>query len=123
MVQKIVVFDTVFEAMVKFCDTIGEKVQLLYFPPYHSKYNPIERCWGVLEIHWNGALLKNARIIINWAKSMTWKGISPLVTLSRKIYEKGIKLTKKDMKNIERRLERNTNLPKWDILIKPLICG
>lgn len=26
-------------------------VQLAYYPPYHSKYNPIERCWGILEMH------------------------------------------------------------------------
>jgi hypothetical protein len=25
---------------------------LAYYPPYHSKYNPIERVWGVLEKHW-----------------------------------------------------------------------
>jgi hypothetical protein len=25
-------------------------VELVYYPPYHSKYNPIERCWGVLEV-------------------------------------------------------------------------
>ena len=24
-------------------------VQLAYYPPYHSKYNPIEHCWGCLE--------------------------------------------------------------------------
>jgi transposase len=29
-------------------------VQLAYYPPYHSRYNPIERCWGILEMHWNG---------------------------------------------------------------------
>jgi Rhodopirellula transposase DDE domain len=32
-------------------------IELAYYPPYHSKYNPIERCWGVLEVYWNGALL------------------------------------------------------------------
>jgi transposase len=26
----------------------------VYYPPYHSKYNLIERCWGILENHWNG---------------------------------------------------------------------
>jgi len=31
--------------------------RLAYYPPYHSKYNPIERCWGALERHWNGSLL------------------------------------------------------------------
>jgi hypothetical protein len=29
---------------VQWVDTIGKPVHLLYYPPYHSKYNPIERC-------------------------------------------------------------------------------
>jgi hypothetical protein len=33
--------------------------------------------------------------------------------------EKGISLSKKQMKEIEHRLERNPLLPKWDILISP----
>ncbi|MCP5084860.1 MAG: hypothetical protein GY948_24500, partial [Alphaproteobacteria bacterium] len=32
-------------------------IHLAYYPPYHSKYNPVERCWGVLERHWNGDIL------------------------------------------------------------------
>ncbi|MCU7881686.1 MAG: hypothetical protein KZQ66_16385 [Candidatus Thiodiazotropha sp. (ex Lucinoma aequizonata)] len=24
-------------------------IQLAYYPPYHSKYNPVERLWGVLD--------------------------------------------------------------------------
>ena len=43
--------------MVQFVDAIGKPVQLLYSPPYHSKSNPIERCWGILELHWNGIQL------------------------------------------------------------------
>ena len=46
--------------MVDFADLIGKPIQLLYYPPYHSKYNPIERCWGILEKHWNGAQLRDA---------------------------------------------------------------
>ena len=45
--------------IVEFCDSIGKPIQLLYYPPYHSKYNPIERCWGILELHWNGTLLSS----------------------------------------------------------------
>lgn len=40
--------------MVEFTDYIGKPIHLLYYPPYHSKYNPIERCWRILEKHWNG---------------------------------------------------------------------
>jgi len=37
--------------IVEFVDQIGKPIHLLYYPPYHSKYNPIERCWGILEKH------------------------------------------------------------------------
>jgi hypothetical protein len=105
--------------MVQFADTIGKPIQLLYYPPYHSKYNPIERCWGILEQHWNGAQLRDVNTLLAWAASMTWKGIPPVVALSREVYAKGVSLTKKAMREVEARLRRNPELPKWDILIEP----
>ena len=105
--------------MVQFVDQIGKPIHLLYYPPYHSKYNPIERCWGILELHWNGTKLVDVETMLAWAKSMTWKGIHPVVELSRKVYQKGIALGKKAMQAVERRLERHPELPKWDILIRP----
>jgi len=105
--------------MVSFADITGTPIQLLYYPPYHSKYNPIERCWGILEQHWNGTQLIDVETMLGWAKTMTWKGIHPVVNLSKKVYEKGVSLSKKAMKEIEKRLERNPLLPKWDILIRP----
>jgi hypothetical protein len=50
---------------------------------------------------------------------MTWKGLHPVVELSRKVYEKGVCLSKEAMQAVEARLERNPSLPKWDILIQP----
>jgi Rhodopirellula transposase DDE domain len=105
--------------MVQFADQIGKPIHLLYYPPYHSKYNPIERCWGILELHWNGTKLVDVETMLEWAKSMTWKGIHPVVELSRKVYQKGIALGKKAMQAVESRLARHPDLPKWDILIRP----
>ena len=105
--------------IVQFADAIGKPIQLLYYPPYHSKYNPIERCWGILELHWNGTKLIDAETMLEWAKSMTWKGLHPVVELSRQVYQKGVKLGQKAMKAVEARLERHPELPKWDILIQP----
>ena len=34
--------------IVDWVDQIGKPVRLLFYPPYHSKYNPVERCWGCL---------------------------------------------------------------------------
>jgi Rhodopirellula transposase DDE domain len=104
---------------VAFADDTGKVIQLLYYPPYHRQYNPIERCWGMLEQPWNGTLLVDAATRLEWANSMTWQGLRPIVKLSRPTYRKGISLSKKAMREIEARLERNPFLPKWDILIRP----
>ncbi len=45
-------------------------------PPYHSKYNPIERCWAALEQFWNGAILDSMDTALNWASNMSWKDIT-----------------------------------------------
>ena len=105
--------------MVQFADMINKPIQLLYYPPYHSKYNPIERCWGILELKWNGTKLTDAETMLEWAKSMTWKGLHPVVELSRQVYQKGIRLGKVAMDAVEARLKRDPKLPKYDILINP----
>jgi len=106
--------------MVDLASTLGRSIHLLYYPPYHSKYNPIERCWGILEQHWNGAKLFDAQTMLAWAQSMTWKGLHPVIQLNQNIYEKHISLSKVEMRAVEKRLQRNPLLPKWDILITPV---
>ncbi|PXF58164.1 MAG: transposase, partial [Candidatus Methanogaster sp.] len=105
--------------MIEFADNTGLKIQLAYYPPYHSKYNPVERCWGVLEMHWNGTLLSSVNKAIKWAETMTWNSVHPAVHLIDKVYQNGVKLTKEAMKICEERIERSGNLPKWDVTIEP----
>ena len=105
--------------MVQLADDMPKPIQLLYYPPSHSKYHPIERCWGILELKWNGTKLSDAETMVEWAKRMTWKGLSPVVELSHKVYQKGIALGKVAMQAVEKRLERHPALPKYDILINP----
>jgi hypothetical protein len=50
--------------MVEFAQRTGLEIRLVYYPPYHSKYNPIERVWGSLERHWNGTLLTDLGVAI-----------------------------------------------------------
>ena len=65
--------------MVEFASQTNLKIHLIYYPPYHSKYNPIERCWAVLENYWNGAILNTIDTAITWASNMTWNLVSPIV--------------------------------------------
>jgi len=103
--------------IVEFVDETGIEIELVYYPPYHSKYNPIERVWGVLEKHWNGALLNTINTVIEYAKTMTYNNIHPVVQLVTKPYLTGVKLTKNEMNKLEQRFVRLTGLEKWFIKI------
>jgi hypothetical protein len=104
----------------EFADEFQMTIQLAYYPPYHSKYNPIERLWGVLENHWNGSLLDTVETVLNFAETMTWNGHHPVVQLVEKTYQTGVKLTQKTMAELEKRLERLPNLRKWFVCIAPI---
>ncbi len=110
------------QRLVEFVQRYRLRIRLAYYPPYHSKYNPIERCWGILEQHWNAALLDTLDAVIQYAKTMTWKGNHPVVALVTTTYQTGVKLTKKAMKVVETQLERVPQLDKWfvDIPSPPL---
>jgi len=104
--------------MVDFAQEYHLHVRLAYYPPYHSKYNPVERCWGALEGHWNGSLLDSIDALIRYARSMTWKGAHPVVELVTTVYQTGAKLTKQAMDALETQFERLPHLDKWFVDIR-----
>ena len=110
--------------IVEFAQRHCVNIRLAYYPPYHSKYNPIERTWGILENHWNGSILDEIDTVLNFARTMTWKGQNPVVRLVTEIYKTGVKLTKQAMAEVENQIQRLTcvlvhdeqlNLGKWFI--------
>jgi transposase len=105
--------------MVEFAHAFKLTIRLAYYPPYHSKYNAVERCWGILENHWNGALLDTIDAVIEFAKSMRWKGVQPRVELVTTSYATGVKLTKEAMAVLETRVARLQQLEKWFVDIIP----
>lgn len=108
--------------MMEFSAKYNVKVILAYYPPYHSKYNPIERVWGRLEQHWNGGLLDTREVVLGFASSMTWNGKNPFVTLTNKTYETGKKIEKEVMKLYETAIERKDGLEKWFVKLNPEKC-
>jgi Rhodopirellula transposase DDE domain len=110
------------QRLVEFVHRYHIAVRLAYYPPYHSKYNPVERCWGILEQHWNGLLLDSVDAVIKSASTMTWKGQHPVVELVTTTYQTGVKLTKEAMKVVETQLERVPDLNKWFVDIRYVPC-
>ena len=106
--------------MVQFADWSGLEVRLIYYPPYHSKYNPIERCWSSLQRKWNGVLLTCWNVVRACALRMTWRGKHPTVQKIANAYTDEAPVTNAEMKQINARLERSSTLRKYDVTIKPL---
>jgi transposase len=105
--------------MVELSQRVDMKIRLIYYPPYHSKYNPIERCWAALENYWNGAILDSVEAAVQWASHMTWKAVSPMIYLVEGIYEKGIKVLNEELESYLSFWQRSEDLPKWDVSIIP----
>ena len=93
------------------------ELQLAYYPPYHSKYNAVERAFGWLEQHWSGSLLNSIETVLNFAKGLTFKGKNPVVRLVTTVYETGVTLTKKAMDTLEEQFYRQPGLEKWFVTI------
>ena len=94
-------------------------IELAYYPPYHSKYNPIERVWGVLEQHWNGTLLDSINTVLQFAKTMTYNRVHPIVKQISKTYHTGVRLSQQAMAQLEHRFERWAGLEKYFVRIPP----
>lgn len=107
------------QRLLTFARQSGLIIQLAYYPPYHSKYNPIERCWGILEQHWNGSLLDGLQVALDFIETMTWRGVHPVVTAVTRIYRTGVRLTKEAMAAVEQSLTRDPHLSRWFVTIKP----
>jgi len=73
--------------IVQLADNFQLIIQLAYYPPYHSKYNPIERVWGILENYWNGSLLDSVYAVFRFAQNMTYNGVHPVVKIVKKLIE------------------------------------
>jgi hypothetical protein len=106
--------------MTEFADFTGLHIRIIYYPPYHSKYNGIERYWAGLEKSWNGYLLDTVDTVLNRAGNFLWKGVRTVAKLLRANYSKGVKIIGEEKKNLEQRLQRSPQLPWWDVTIHPV---
>lgn len=93
-------------------------IELAYYPPYHSKYNPIERYWARLQFSWSGLIINTVDKLIETINKVTWKGIKSKAILVTKEYKKGISIDKEDIKILERKyVYREEGIEKWSLVI------
>ena len=107
------------QRMVEFVQQYQVTMRLAYSPPYHRKYTPIARCWGIVENHWHGSLLDSIDTVLQFAATMPWKGTHPIVALGTTTYQTGVTLTKEAMEAVEATIKRLPHLEKGFVDIVP----
>lgn len=108
--------------IVDFVHQFRLRIVLAYYPPYHSKYNPVERVWGVLENYWSAALLDSREAVFGYASNMKWRDRHPTVQWVTRTYLLKVKLSACEMRKIEEKIHRLPGLQNWFVDIAPHGC-
>jgi len=94
-------------------------ITVCHYPPGTSKWNKIEhRLFSFISLNWKGVPLINYETIINRiGATQTRAGLEVQAGLDRHEYEKGIKVSDKELEAV--RLRRHKFHPEWNYTILP----
>lgn len=103
----------------KICREYGISATVCHYPPGASKWNPVDhRLLSFISINWSGQPLRSYEIMLNYiCNTTTQQGLQVNAILNEKKYEKGIKISDDQMKEIN--IENNELLPQWNYTISP----
>ena len=101
------------------CDRFGIEVTVAHYPTGTSKYNLIEhQLFCHISNNWAGNPLIDYEIMLNYISTTTTKTrLSANAILDENIYEKGIKITKRQIDDLN--IEFDSKIPKWNYTIYP----
>lgn len=103
----------------KFATEINKEIHVSHFPPGTSKWNKIEhRMFSFISMNWRAKPLVSFEVIVNLISgTRTKKGLMINSKLDETKYEKGIKISDKEMKEIS--IDKNQFHGEWNYIIKP----
>jgi len=109
------------EDLQKLSDELNIKIRIAHYPPYTSKYNPIEhRLFPHITKACQGVIFKNIELVNNlMASTTTTKGLTVVSTIITKTFEIGRKVAKDFKENMT--IEFDEFLPDWNYMAVP--CG
>lgn len=77
-------------------------IELVYYQPYQSEYNMIERYLIRLRLSWNRLIINTIDKLIESINKVTWKDVKTWAKLITKEYKKGISINKDEIKTVEK---------------------
>ncbi|MCA1694947.1 MAG: ISAzo13 family transposase, partial [Actinobacteria bacterium] len=99
----------------------GLEITVLHFPPGTSKWNRVEhRLFSAITMNWRGRPLQTHETIVETIAATTnKKGLTVQAALDTNTYEKGIKITEKEMRAFEaRHLQRHSFHGDWNYTVR-----
>ena len=103
----------------KFADETGLTIVVRHYPPGTSKWNKIEhRLFCRITQNWRGRPLTDHATIIELIAATTTKtGLKVESALDTRLYEKGLKVTKAEMKRLD--IRGDAFHPEWNYSVIP----
>lgn len=97
----------------------GLSISVCHLPPGTSKWNKIEhRLFSFISQNWRGKPLVSHEVIVNLiASTKTKTGLQVKCTMDYNTYPKGVKVTDKELKNVN--LIRDSFHGEWNYTIRP----
>ena len=109
------------EELQKLADRLGLEIRVAHYPPYCSKYNPIEhRLFPHVTRACQGVVFHTTRIVRElMEKTKTRTGLAVTVDIMDKVYEVGRKAARGFKENMK--IAFDSVLPKWNYRVIPAI--
>lgn len=107
------------EALQKLVNEINMEIRIAHYPPYCSKYNPIEhRMFPHITQACKGVVFKSVDLVKKLIeKAKTSKGLKVVANVMNKVYETGKKVKKEFKENMKIMFDKI--LPKWNYRVIP----
>lgn len=102
-----------------FADQKRLKITACHFPPGTSKWNKIKhRLFSFISMNWRGRPLTDYQTVVNLiAATTTRAGLTVKVRLDKKIYQRGIKVTPKEISTFN--IRRHRFHGEWNYTVEP----
>lgn len=108
------------QSLMRIAKKLGLNILVIHYPPYCSKYNPIEhRLFAQITRSWSGApLLSVEQACMKASETKTNKGLTVYATINPKTYEirRPVEPTYESDKS--KMIVFDDKLPKWNYLVK-----
>ena len=107
--------------LMRLADRIGMKILVMHYPPYCSKFNPIEhRLFSQITRSWSGTPLYSvADACCRAANTVTKKGLKVFAEIVDKVYRTGRKVLDSFPDRLEKQVVFDNTLHKWNYVISP----